>query len=262
MNISVTVATVTYNAEKHIVRTLQSVAAQSFPFVEHLIIDGCSKDKTLNIVRKYVQDEVKKDIPHKIVVISESDKGLYDAMNKAILKATGNYIVFLNAGDALHSSNTLAELFSFVKDIKDIDALPAVIYGQTNIVNEKGTFIRGRRLQAPDELNWKSFRKGMLVCHQSFYVRTDVARKEPYNLSYQFSSDFDWCIRILKRIHNKKMRTFNSHLVLTDYLSEGMTTKNHRASLLERFRIMKNHYGLLATIVMHLWFCLRALIKK
>lgn len=262
MNVSVTIATVTFNAEEHILRTLHSVSAQSYPFIEHLVIDGCSKDNTLKIIREYAKEEIKKNSPHKVLIVNEPDKGLYDAMNKAISKAAGNYIVFLNAGDTLHSSKTLADAFSFVNNTRSASELPAVIFGETNIVNEDGKFIRRRRLQTPDELNWKSFKKGMLVCHQSFYVRTDVARKEPYNLSYRFSSDFDWCVRILKQAQNEKTPTVNSHLTLTDYLYEGMTTKNHKASLKERFKIMTKHYGLLTTIEMHLWFCIRAVFRK
>lgn len=262
MNVTITIATVTYNAEKQISNTLKSVAMQSYPLVEHLIIDGLSKDNTLYLVNNYIKKEKKKKSPHRIVLISERDKGIYDAMNKALLKATGNYIVFLNAGDALHSANTLTDLFSKIKKEESTTNFPAVIYGETNIVNEQGEYVRSRRLHTPNELNWKSFRKGMLVCHQSFYVRTDVARKETYNLSYRFSSDFDWCVRILKLVRDEKMLTTNSHIVLTDYLNEGLTTKNHKASLKERFRIMVKHYGLLTTVIMHFWFCIRAVVKK
>ena len=102
----------------------------------------------------------------------------------------------------------------------------------------------------------------MLVCHQSFYVRTDMARKFHYNLRYRFSGDFDWCIRIMKEAQQQRMPLFNTRLILTDYLAEGMTTKNHRKSLFERFRIMCRHYGCLAAISQHLWFVLRLAVKR
>ena len=102
----------------------------------------------------------------------------------------------------------------------------------------------------------------MLVCHQSFYVRTDMARRFHYNLRYRFSGDFDWCIRILRDAQQQGMHLFNTRLILTDYLAEGMTTKNHRKSLFERFRIMCRHYGCLAAIGQHLWFVLRLAVKK
>ena len=93
----------------------------------------------------------------------------------------------------------------------------------------------------------------MLVCHQAFFARRDLV--EPYDLRYRFSADFDWCIRVMK-----KARTLhNTHLVVIDYLDEGLTTANRRASLLERFRIMARHYS---TVAHHAWFVLRLMLKK
>ena len=100
---TVTIATVTYNAEKTLPCTLESVASQTFPHIEHLIIDGCSKDQTMELIHRYVDANTGKTCPHDIRVVREPDKGLYDAMNKALEHATGDYIVFLNAGDRLHT---------------------------------------------------------------------------------------------------------------------------------------------------------------
>lgn len=102
-----------------------------------------------------------------------------------------------------------------------------------------------RRLSAPATLTWKSFKQGMLVCHQAFFARRDLV--EPYDLRYRFSADFDWCIRIMK----KADVLHNTHLTLIDYLNEGMTTRNHKASLKERFRIMSRHYGWASTVTHH-----------
>ena len=175
-------------------------------------------------------------------------------MNKGIRLATGDYLCFLNAGDELHEDDTL---FSMVHSIKG-NTLPDVIYGETQIVDENGHFIRMRRLSAPEVLTWKSFKKGMLVCHQAFFARRELAVNEPYNLKYRFSADFDWCIRIMK----KSSSIHNSRLTIIDYLNEGMTTQNHKASLMERFNIMCHHYGFISTIAHHLWFVIRAVLKK
>ncbi len=162
---TVTIATVTYNAEKTLPCTLESVASQTFPHIEHLIIDGCSKDQTMELIHRYVDANTGKTCPHDIRVVREPDKGLYDAMNKALEHATGDYIVFLNAGDRLHSPDTLQQVFGHI----DMNAsLPAILYGETDWVDGQGRFIRHRRLQAPKQLTWKKFRHGMLVCHQSF----------------------------------------------------------------------------------------------
>ena len=239
-----TIVTVTYNAGSVLEDTIQSVITQSYKSVEYIIVDGGSKDNTLAIIDRY-RDKIQQ-------VVSEPDKGLYDAMNKGIAMATGDYICFLNAGDELHEDDTLQLMVHSLTGRE----LPDVIYGETAIVDEEGHFIRMRRLQAPEVLNWKSFKDGMLVCHQAFFARTRLA--EPYDLQYRFSSDFDWCIRIMK----KSTLLHNTHLVLIDYLNEGMTTRNHKASLKERFRIMCKHYGYFSTFVRHCWFVVRSVIKK
>ncbi|WP_418942215.1 glycosyltransferase family 2 protein [Phocaeicola coprophilus] len=238
------IITVTYNAGAVLEDTIQSVITQTYRNVEYIIVDGGSKDHTLDIINRYRE--------HIHTLVSEPDKGLYDAMNKGIRLATGDYLCFLNAGDELHEDDTLQLMVHSITGTE----LPDVLYGETAIVDEEGHFLRMRRLSAPEDLNWKSFKDGMLVCHQAFFPRRELA--EPYDLRYRFSADFDWCIRIMKKSHT----LHNTHLTLIDYLSEGMTTRNHRASLHERFRIMCRHYGYLSTLARHAWFALRLLLKK
>ena len=238
------IITVTFNAGATLEDTIQSVITQSYRNLEYIIIDGGSKDRTLDIIERYRT--------HIHAVVSEPDKGLYDAMNKGLKLATGDYICFLNAGDELHEDDTLLlKVHSITENF-----LPDVLYGETAIVDEEGHFLRMRRLSAPERLTWKSFRNGMLVCHQAFFARRDLA--EPFDLKYRFSADFDWCIRIMK----KSQALHNTHLTLIDYLNEGMTTRNRKASLKERFRIMCKHYGYISTILRHLGFVIRAVTKK
>lgn len=250
----ITIITVTYNAEATIRRTMESVAAQSHADIEHIVMDGASKDKTLDIVTSF-QREAKEGMT--IIVKSEPDKGLYDAMNKALKLATGAFVCFLNAGDKLHDSSTIAKI---ANEAEGRETDTAVIYGNTAIVDNDGTFLRPRRLAPPETLTWRSFKEGMLVCHQAFYLNRDIAL--PYDLSYRFSADFDWCIRCMKEGEKRGMTNIYIHDFIADYLSEGMTTANHKASLKERFRIMATHYGMLPTIIQHIWFIFRAAIKK
>lgn len=238
------VITVTYNAAAVLEDTIQSVITQTYHHVEYIIVDGGSTDGTLDIVAQY-RDRI-------ATVVSEPDKGLYDAMNKGMRLATGDYLCFLNAGDSFHEDDTLQSIAHSLTG----SALPDVIYGQTELVDSEGHFVRMRRLSAPEHLNWKSFRQGMLVCHQAFFAKRALA--EPYDLRYRFSADFDWCIRVMKRAQT----LHNTHLTLIDYLEEGMTTRNRRASLRERFRIMVKHYGWVSTVLHHAWFVVRAVIKK
>lgn len=238
------VITVTYNAAAVLEDTIQSVITQTYHHVEYIIVDGGSTDGTLDIVAQY-RDRI-------ATVVSEPDKGLYDAMNKGMRLATGDYLCFLNAGDSFHEDDTLQSIAHSLTG----SALPDVIYGQTELVDSEGHFVRMRRLSAPEHLDWKSFKQGMLVCHQAFFAKRALA--EPYDLRYRFSADFDWCIRVMKRAHT----LHNTHLTLIDYLEEGMTTRNRRASLRERFRIMVKHYGWVSTVLHHAWFVVRAVIKK
>ena len=238
------IITVTYNAGAVLEDTIQSVITQTYRNVEYIIVDGGSKDHTLDIINRYRE--------HIHTLFCEPDKGLYDAMNKGIRLATGDYLCFLNAGDELHDDDTLQLMVHSITGTE----LPDVLYGETAIVDEEGHFLRMRRLSAPENLNWKSFKDGMIVCHQAFFPRRELA--EPYDLRYRFSADFDWCIRIMKKSHT----LHNTHLTLIDYLNEGMTTRNHRASLHERFRIMCRHYGYPSTLARHAWFALRLLLKK
>lgn len=144
----------------------------------------------------------------------------------------------------------------------DRNTLPAVLYGDTHLVDDNGTFLRARRLSPPEQLHLHDFVNGMLVCHQAFFARTDLACIEPYNLSYRFSADYDWCIRLMQQAEQRGLSLHNTHLVVADYLSEGLTTRHHKASLRERFRIMAHHYGLFTALAHHAWFVIRALIKR
>ena len=245
-NPRLSIVTVSYNTRDCIEKTIQSIITQTYSNIEYLIIDGGSKDNTLDIVKQYKE--------HIHQIISEPDKGLYDAMNKGIQKATGDYLCFLNAGDKWHENNTLQLI---VDSLTGQNVLPDVIYGETAIVDENGKFLRMRRLSTPETLNWKSFKQGMLVCHQAFLAKRELAINELYDLSYRFSADFDWCIRIMK----ESKHLHNTHLTTIDYLNEGMTTRNHKASLKERFRIMTKHYGWISTILHHGWFVIRLFYK-
>ena len=256
--IKFTIVTCTFNAEHELQRTLDSVFHQSYADVEHLILDGLSSDRSVEMAQTYKQRSDEARTGHEVVVCSERDSGLYDAMNKGIARAAGDYIVFLNAGDTFPSEATLEHI---AHSIGDGEALPGVIYGDTDIVNGEGRFLRHRRLQPPAKLTWRSFRNGMLVCHQAFYALTTLAKDNPYNLNYRFSADVDWCIRVMKEAERRHLTLKNVDEVVVNYLDGGMTEKNHRASLRERFSVMRRHYGLPLTLIMHVWFAVRQLKK-
>lgn len=237
------IITVTYNTRQTVEDTIQSVIAQTYHRIEYIIVDGASTDGTMEIIEKY------RDKIH--VLVSERDRGIYDAMNKGMALATGDYLCFLNAGDSFHQADTLQQIVHSIHG----NQLPDVLYGETALVDSSRHFLRMRRLSAPEALTWRSFRQGMLVCHQAFFAKRTLS--EPYDLHYRFSADFDWCIRVMK----KAQTLHNTHLVVIDYLEEGTTTRNRKASLKERFRIMAQHYGLISTVARHVGFVVRLLTK-
>lgn len=237
----ISIITITYNAADTLPSTMRSVAEQTCRNFEHIIIDGASTDDTLSIARSNGTRQTR--------ILSETDNGLYDAMNKGLRMAEGKYVIFLNAGDTFHDSNSL-ELYADAATSN-----PDIIYGDTDIVGSDGKFMRHRHLNAPEKLTHKSFSKGMLICHQAFMMRRELAPL--YDTDYRFSADYKWTLECISLTTPEKC--INLHTVTINYLEEGLTTKNHKASLLERFKIMREHYGLTRTVCNHALFLFRSI---
>lgn len=239
------IITAAYNAADTVGRTLASVDAQTFADYEHIVVDGASADGTTDLVAG-AENPARR-------MISEPDRGLYDAMNKGIAAATGRYLIFLNAGDKFHSPDTL----QLLADTVAREDTPGIVYGQTLIVDDAGRTVGERHLRAPVELTLNSFASGMLVCHQAFVPLRRIAGF--YNLKYRYSSDYEWCIRCLQH-SRKNVGLTDTYLV--DYLSEGLTTRHRLPSLMERFRIMAYYYGFFSTVGRHFGFVVRALRRR
>lgn len=233
------IITITFNAESTITPTLDSVDSQTCTDYEHIIVDGASTDSTLDITDTYAA-------PCRDVY-SEPDEGLYDAMNKGIGFSQGKYLIFMNAGDRFHDRDTLQR----IKELIVSNDYPGIVYGQTNIVDAEGRFLAPRHLTAPENLTLKDFAHGMMVCHQSFVVLKRIAPL--YNVGWRYSADYEWCIRCL--MHSRHNVYYDG--VIADYLSEGVTTANRKASLKERFKIMSTYYGFWPTLMRHLGFIKR-----
>lgn len=238
------IITITFNAENEIIPTLLSVKEQKFTDYEHIIVDGASSDDTISLARQKGVSGIR--------IISEPDKGLYDAMNKGINYARGKYLIFLNAGDTFASPFTLEEYAKAAKSDADI------IYGDTLIVDDNRNVIGRRHLSAPARLTKESFSHGMLICHQAFCVKKSIAPM--YNLKYRFSADYDWTIRCIEATQPEKCINLNN--VTIHYLDAGMTEKNKKKSLRERYEIMSNHYGRGVAILRHISFVPRAIMRK
>lgn len=231
-NSTISVITVTFNAGKFLEATIKSIAPHISDDVEYIIIDGQSTDNTLDIIQKNKQYITK--------YISEPDEGLYDAMNKGINISTGNYLWFLNAGDRIYDENTIPHLLSAINE-----ATPDVLYGGTMIIDAEGHEIGIRRQQAPEQLSWKDYKKGMVVCHQSFIVNR--AMITAYDLKYPHSADIDWQIKCLK----KAVVIYNTRIIISRFLEGGRSRHTILPSLKERFIIMKKNFGLIRSIFFH-----------
>ena len=255
--IKLTYVTITYQAVKVLQRTLDSVLHQDYPEITHLIIDGASTDGTLEMVNDYIECSNAANNGHKVLLMSEPDNGIYDAMNKGLRSIDGDYVCFLNAGDFLPAPDIASRIISAVEN----SPLPSVLYGDTDIVDSEGNFLHHRRLSPPEHLTWKSFRQGMLVCHQAFYARTDFAIATPFDQQYRYSADVDWCIRVMKAAAKENVPLLNLHMVVVNYTQEGQTTLHHRESLLERYRVMERHYGRIQTFFLHCWFVIRSVVR-
>lgn len=232
----ISVITVVYNAEGLIEKTLQSILAQTYPNIENLIIDGKSNDNTLRVIQKYEDPRIR--------IISEPDKGIYDAMNKGIVQAKGDYIIFINAGDEFYAPDTLSSIMNSADDAD-------IYYGNTAVINSKGEILGDRRLLPPDDLNWRSLRFGMCVSHQSLLVKKSIAPE--YDLSYKISADIDWVIRTLQNAQT----ILNTHTYISRFLEGGVSSSKRKIALKERFSIMVKHYGILQTLYSHLYITLR-----
>ena len=235
------IVTVVYNSEQYLERTILSVLNQTFKDVEHIIVDGNSKDKTLDIIHQYNNQIA--------YWKSEPDKGIYDAMNKAQNFATGNYIMFLNSGDEFCDNNVLENIFK-------INTTSDVYYGDTIITDEQGNALRNRRLRPPQKLTWKDFKYGMLICHQSIIVKREISKH--YNIEYKIAADIDWAIRSIK---DAKAIT-NTGINISKFMEGGMSSQHHKRGLEERFKILTKHYGLITNTIMHIYFVFRIIAQK
>ena len=230
------IITVVYNAESLVDRTLISVQRQTFGSYEHIIIDGASTDGTLAVVERYKRSN--------LFVFSERDKGIYDAMNKGLQRANGTFVIFMNAGDEFYDEHVLERALQAHKDAD-------FIYGDTVVVDDNGTILGQRRLSPPKHMNWQSLQLGMCVSHQSIFMRRELA--EPYNLEYRISGDIDWTIRMLC----KSKKILNAQCVISKFLEGGVSSSRRKQGLIERFHIMRKHYGLLVTLFNHVVILLR-----
>lgn len=237
---TISIITITYDAGRFLERTVQSLLAQPVSDYEYIVIDGASTDETLAIIKRYEN--------HVTTWISEPDRGLYDAMNKGLHRATGDYVWFMNAGDELHDPQTLPNLLTAINatsaDVYYSDALFVRDDGSERSGEPIGLRSRVTPHTLPLNLTWRDMALGMKVCHQAFVVKRSLA---PDYLIDNLSADLDWEIRCLKAANKIHYLPF----VLCKYLTGGVSVQQHRRSLLDRFRVLTIHFGWVPTLLNH-----------
>ncbi len=171
--------TVVYNGEKVIEETINSVLHQNYPALEYIVIDGISKDKTISIINRY-KDKIKK-------IVSEKDTGVYDAMNKGITLATGEWILFMNAGDRFFSNTSLSDFFSSQKQLDNYD----VLYGDAEFRLKDIAYT----VEAGNQVNTNEY---MPFSHQAAFTRTSLAKENKFDLSYKIAADTAFFLRLVR----------------------------------------------------------------
>ncbi len=241
----ISIITVVYNNVDEIEGTIKSIIQQDYPHIEYLVIDGQSNDGTLDIIDKY-----KSQID---VFLSEPDKGLYDAMNKGLDLATGDFVWFMNSGDHIFERDTVSKMVAQVQEDTDI------IFGEVLFVDQSrkhlGTRSQLSTQKLPKTLDYNSLKKGMVVCHQAFLPRRVIA---PKYINNNLSADIEWVLQCLK--HSKKNTA--SGLILAEFLVGGISKQQHRASLWGRFKILSQHYGIIPNLWNHFLIFIRAITQK
>ncbi len=236
----ISIITITYNAERWLERTMKSVLAQTYKEYEYIIVDGGSKDGTVDIIKR-----LEPQFEGRLSWRSEPDKGLYDAMNKGIQRAKGDFVWFMNAGDEIYAQDTLAHIVAAATEDTDI------VYGKACIVNAEGVKVSEHHKPTPPNLQRKHLLNGLVVCHQAILVRRSIADK--YNTDYRICADYDW---VVKAVSASRKNAYLDEYVCK-FLTEGVSQKQRKRAWKERFHIMRAHFGLCATLWAHFLIVLK-----
>ncbi len=245
MELKFTVVTVAYNAESVIEKTITSVLNQSYLPFEYFIIDGKSNDKTVEIAEKYSIDFANKGV--KYTVISEKDSGIYNAMNKGIELASGDFISFLNAGD-WYETESLKNINAFYNE-EEFE----LTYGSLNYINPDGSStIKSSKLDSfpISSRHWN---------HPSMFLKTGIYKKYKFDETFRAYADFDLYLKLRK--DGTKIRVIDK--VVTNFVADGISTNRDIKKVLERSKekyksYVQNGYGKIYFFEAYGWEVLKA----
>lgn len=232
-NIKLTIITVCYNAENCIKKTFDSLLNQTFSDYEYLIIDGASKDKTLLIIEEYKPLFVKKGV--KLRVISEPDKGIYDAMNKGIKYATGEWIEFFNAGTDYTDEDVLSKVMN--------------VLNETNAEIVHGDFIRipfgGRVNRYVDTSDASALKKNMNLSHESCFFNRLMHKKYPYNTRISIVADYN---SVLKMYLDERS-FYHLPFTIVNFYEDGFSSQNRIKTIKQAMKVRMYNNQLSNTLI-------------
>lgn len=220
----ITVVTVCYNAVKDIEKTIQSVTCQTYPNIEYIIIDGASSDGTMDVVLRY-KDKIN-------LIVSEPDKGIYDAMNKGIIKATGEWIIFMNAGDVFNSTNVLELMVAKLQH--------GICILRGNIIRVYGNFkvkSYGVTSQNPDLMDMfdNTFHHQACLIQKSLFDKYGL-----YSTEYKLCSDWKFFFDCVVLYH---VKTYYVDITVAKFQMNGVSTYRTLQCIEERRNYLKSLYG-------------------
>ncbi|QKF68406.1 glycosyltransferase, family 2 [Arcobacter venerupis] len=212
----VTIVTVTYNAQEYLEQTIKSIIEQDYPNIEYIIIDGASTDKTVDIIKKY-----EKYITY---WISEPDTGIYDAMNKGINVATGEWINFMNAGDSFCENNTILNVIKSLKN--DTDLISGDIY---YIENDEKTYHKQQLINYPMQ--------NMFCYHQTLFTKTSIMKQIKFSTEFRIAGDYDFVLKCY--IKNYKFQYLN--FAIANFISGGLAESQNIIARIEDIFIQSKY---------------------
>lgn len=225
MTIKISIVTVCYNAEDTIEETIKSVLEQTYPNIEYIIVDGASQDKTPDIITRCTAKR-------NVRFISEPDDGIYDAMNKGIRMATGDYLQFLNAGDVLCSCDVVAKVAEKIKTCQ-----ADIVYGNILYHNPDGS--EDTRVYGQFCSTLFYYLLGDCINHQAIFAARECLKGKEFDISYRICADREWMMRMKKQ----KYRFKAIDLLICSYSldSESASVKNHDIYMEEAERCIREH---------------------
>ena len=220
----ISVITVCYNEEKNIAATIESVLCQTATDFEYIICDGKSKDRTVEIAESYIEKFKERNIDYR--VYSEKDSGIYFGMNNGIDRATGDYVIFTNAGDKLNDANVISEILNGLGDKN-----PEVVYGDCLYVDRGLGFI-----VCGDHTKLEEY---MSISHPATLVRSDIIKSNKFNTSYKIAADYN----MMLSLYTQKFEFFHLDLVVSKFYMDGVSSVRMVESIKEAAKLRES-YGI------------------